>query len=72
MNQAVNNLLSREDDDGDDEGEAGIIRLGFPPGGVCTTLCIERTGCNCPFTLSLSLSLCMLTPLILRGANESS
>lgn len=34
MNQAVNNLLSREDDDGDDEGEAGIIRLGFPPGGA--------------------------------------
>ena len=34
VNQAVNNLLSREDDDGDDEGEAGIIRLGFPPGGT--------------------------------------
>ena len=33
VNQAVNNLLSREDDDGDDEGETGIIRLGFPPGG---------------------------------------
>ena len=33
VNQAVNNLLSREDDDGDDDGEAGIIRLGFPPGG---------------------------------------
>ena len=35
MNQAVNNLLSREDDDGDDDGETGIIRLGFPPGGTC-------------------------------------
>lgn len=34
VNQAVNNLLSREDDDGDDDGEAGIIRLGFPPGGM--------------------------------------
>lgn len=42
MNQAVNNLLSREDDDGDDEGEAGIIRLGFPPGGVCIYMYIWR------------------------------
>ena len=44
MNQAVNNLLSREDDDGDDEGETGIIRLGFPPGGACvhhTCMCVK-------------------------------
>ena len=40
MNQAVNNLLSREDDDGDDEGETGIIRLGFPPGGRVWITCM--------------------------------
>ena len=38
MNQAVNNLLSREDDDGgegshDEGGGANIIGLGFPSGG---------------------------------------
>ena len=63
MNQAVNNLLSREDDDGDDEGEAGIIRLGFPPGGVYVTVIGEKP------IASLSLSAHIST---LRGADESS
>ena len=32
MNQALNNLLSREDDDGDEES-SGIVGLGIPSGG---------------------------------------
>ncbi len=38
MNQALNNLLSREDDDGDDtqhEEGSGVVGLSIPSGGGC-------------------------------------
>ena len=36
VNQALNNLLSREDDDGEDTHDegGGVIGLGIPSGGV--------------------------------------
>ena len=44
LNQALNNLLSREDDDGEDEGPGGV-GLGMPSGGVCA--CVGGWVCVC-------------------------
>ena len=43
MNQALNNLLGREDDDGEEHDE-GIVGLGIPSGGGCGIWGVGRDG----------------------------